>query len=83
MKDIIPTVDRVLLKAELTSKTYVRPTNKGHNEIYITTAAASPNVMREIGRLRELAFRSWGGGTGNELDTDKYDFLEKFMLSKE
>ena len=77
MKDIIPAVDRVLLKAELTSKTYVRPTNKGHNEIYITTAAASPNVMREIGRLRELAFRSWGGGTGNELDTDKYDFLEK------
>ena len=77
MKDIKPAVNRVLLKAELTPKTYVRPTNKGHNEIYITTAIASPNVMLEIGRLRELAFRSWGGGTGNELDTDKYDFLEK------
>ena len=33
--------------------------------------------MREIGRLREISFRSWGGGTGNEIDTDKYDFLEK------
>jgi len=77
MKDIIPAVDRTLLKSELTPDIYLRPTNKGHNEIYITTAAKSPNVMREIGRLRELAFRSWGGGSGNEMDTDKYDFLKK------
>ena len=75
--DVIPPIDRGLLKAELTEDRFVRPTNKGNNEIYIITAHDSPNVMLEIGRLRELAFRSWGGGTGNEVDTDGFDFLEK------
>lgn len=77
MKEIIPAVDKALLKSELTEMRFVRPTNKAHNEIYIVTAHNSPNVMREIGRLREISFRSWGGGTGNEIDVDKYDFLEK------
>lgn len=77
MNEIIPAVDRNLIKAELTANRFIRPTNKGHNEIYIVTAHNSPNVMREIGRLRELSFRSWGGGTGKELDTDEYDFLKK------
>lgn len=76
-KEIIPPVDRSLLKKELTEIRYVRPTNKGKNDIYIVTAHDSPNVMREIGRLRELSFRSWGGGTGNELDLDDFDFLKK------
>ncbi len=77
MKQIIPPVDRNLLKKELTEKIFVRPTNKAHNEIYITDAFESPNIMKEIGRLRELSFRSWGGGTGNEIDTDEFDFLKK------
>lgn len=77
MKELIPPVDRNLLKQELTSEKFVRPTNKAHNEIYIIDAHTSPNTMREIGRLRELSFRSWGGGTGNEIDTDEFDFLKK------
>lgn len=77
MKEIIPAVDKALLKKELTKKKYVRPTNKAHNEIYIITAHDSPHLMREIGRLRELSFRSWGGGTGCEIDIDRYDLLEK------
>ena len=75
--DVLPPIDRNLLKAELTEDKFVRPTNKGNNEIYIITAHNSPKVMLEIGRLRELAFRSWGGGTGKELDTDEFDYLEK------
>lgn len=75
--EIIPAVDRALLKKELTSARFIRPTNKARNEIYIVTAYNSPNVMREIGRLREMSFRSWGGGTGNEIDIDSFDFLEK------
>ncbi|MGC3977919.1 MAG: GNAT family N-acetyltransferase [Paludibacteraceae bacterium] len=77
MKEIIPAVEKALLKKELTKKRFVRPTNKAHNEIYIVTAHDSPNVMREIGRLREMSFRSWGGGTGEKIDVDRYDFLEK------
>lgn len=77
MKEVIPPVEKKLLKKELNRRRFVRPTNKAHNEIYIVTAHDSPNVMREIGRLRELSFRSWGGGTGNESDTDRYDYMEK------
>ncbi len=77
MKDIIAPVDRKLLLKELTKDKYLRPTNKAHNEIYVVNAHNSPNLMREIGRLREMSFRAGGGGTGEEIDTDKYDFLEK------
>lgn len=77
MKNVIEAVDRELIAEELTVNKFLRPTNKAGNEIYVITAHDSPNIMREIGRLRELSFRSGGGGTGNEIDTDKYDFLEK------
>lgn len=77
MKDIIAPVDREILKKELTKDKFLRPTNKAHNEIYVIDAHTSPNVMREIGRLREISFRSGGGGTGEEIDVDKYDYLEK------
>jgi hypothetical protein len=76
MKDIIPPVDISLLERELTQDKFLRETNVGHNFIYIVTAHDSPNVMREIGRLREITFREAGGGTGNELDIDEYDIAE-------
>lgn len=77
MKPIILPIDRGLLKIELTLDKFLRPTNKAHNEIYVTTAHNSPNVMLEIGRLRELSFRAGGGGTGEEIDTDEYDYMVK------
>ena len=66
-------VDRALLKAELTPERMVRATNKASNEIYIFAAAACPALMREVGRLREEAFRLAGGGTGREIDVDDED----------
>lgn len=77
MKPIIPPIDKEVLKKELTADKFFRPTNKAHNEIYVVTAHNSPNIMLEIGRLRELSFRAGGGGTGEEIDTDKYDYMEK------
>ncbi|MBQ8071717.1 MAG: GNAT family N-acetyltransferase [Bacteroidales bacterium] len=73
-KPVIPPVDKALLKAELTPELLLRKSNHGGNELYVVTAAQAPNVMREIGRLRELAFRDGGGGTGEELDLDKFDY---------
>lgn len=66
-------VSKDLLKKELNEKTFVRTTNKGNNKIYIINHHNSPNVMREIGRLRELTFASSGGGTGHEIDIDEHD----------
>ena len=73
---IIPPVPVELLKSELTPDRQLRMTNKSNNEIYIVTAHNAPNVMREIGRLREEAFREAGGGTGKEVDIDEFDTCE-------
>ncbi|KWW24467.1 MAG: Hemolysin A [bacterium F082] len=73
---IIDPVPVELLKAELTKSKKLEDTNKGHNELYIVTWQDSPNVVTEIGRLRELTFRDAGGATGNALDLDEYDKME-------
>jgi hypothetical protein len=76
MKPIILPVEKEILKKELKPEFFLRPTNKAHNDIYVIRAHQAPNVMLEIGRLRELSFRAGGGGTGDETDTDEYDYME-------
>lgn len=72
---IIPPVPRELLKAELSKEHFLRHTHCGGKEIYITTAHISPNIMQEIGRLREISFAMEGGGTGKPVDIDEFDTL--------
>ncbi len=74
-QDIIQPIDKELLKKELTPERQLRMTNKSNNEIYIITAHNAPNVMKEIGRLREIAFREAGGGTGKSMDIDEFDTM--------
>jgi hypothetical protein len=76
MEEIIAPVSKELLKAELTEEKRLRFTNKSNNEIYIVTYQDSPNTLNEIGRLREIAFRAAGGGTGKALDLDEFDTEE-------
>lgn len=52
--------DRRLLK----SKNY---------EVYLAPAQEMPNILREIGRLREITFRAIGEGTNEAIDLDKFD----------
>ena len=73
---IIDPIPVEVLKAELKPEFQLRMTNKSNNQIYIITAHNAPNVMREIGRLREIAFREAGGGTGKEVDIDEFDTCE-------
>ena len=73
MKDIIAPVPVEAIMDELTCDKFFRKTNNGGNEIYILSAHDSPNVMREIGRLREISFREAGGGTGLDCDIDDFD----------
>lgn len=76
MQKIIDPIDRNILKAELTKDKLLRKTNKSNNEIYIITHHDSPNVLQEIGRLREIAFRYYGGGTGEPVDLDRFDTMD-------
>ena len=76
MEDIIAPIDKEVLKSELTEDKRLRFTNKSNNEFYIVTWKNAPNVLKEIGRLREIAFRAAGGGTGKSMDLDEYDLME-------
>lgn len=76
MEEIIAPISKDILKQELTEERRLRMTNKSNNQIYIITHQNAPNVMREIGRLREIAFRAAGGGTGLSVDIDEYDTME-------
>ncbi len=73
MQPVIYPVDKKILISELTEDKFLRKTNKAGNEIYTFNAFTAPNLMREVGRIRELTFRSAGGGTGKEIDIDEFD----------
>ncbi len=76
MRQLLPIIDpvpREAIERELTPEKFVRHTNRAGNDIYIVTAADSPCTMREIGRVREVSFRTAGGGTGLECDIDAED----------
>jgi hypothetical protein len=77
MKPIIPPVDRFIIEEELTDKKFLRNTNKANNVVFVVDHHDSPNIMTEIGRLRELTFRAAGGGTGKEVDIDMYDVADE------
>ena len=76
MEKIIDPVSKELIKSELTPERKLRSTNKAGNDIYIVTYQQAPNVVREIGRLREIAFRAAGGGSGKSVDLDEFDTCE-------
>jgi len=76
MQNIIAPIGKDILMSELTPDKKLRSTNKSDNEIYIVTSQDSPQTMQEIGRLREIAFRYYGGGTGLASDIDEFDTME-------
>jgi len=78
MEKIIDPIDKALLLEELNTKaTLLRHARKGGTDLYVFKAADCPNLMQEVGRLREIAFREAGGGTGLACDIDHFDTMEK------
>ncbi|QHI37883.1 hypothetical protein IMCC3317_32660 [Kordia antarctica] len=55
----------------LTSKNY---------QVFLAEASEIPNVLREIGRLREITFREIGEGTNQAIDLDKFDYYYHHMF---
>jgi hypothetical protein len=73
MEPIIAPIDKRLIAKDLTEDKFLKKTNKGDNEVYVLDNVSAPNIMLEIGRLRELSFRVSGGGTGKSIDIDQFD----------
>ncbi len=72
-ESIIDPVDLTLIKEDLKPSMFFRRTTKLNNDIYIFHATEAPNLMKELGRLREVSFRLAGGGTGKSCDIDEFD----------
>lgn len=54
-------------------------------EVFFANAKQIPNLLHEIGRLREVTFREVGEGTNGSLDLDKYDkyYYHMFLWDRE
>lgn len=76
VKEIVAETDVNLIKQDLDllrkDEMALLFTNNNY-ECFFSTAEAIPNVIREIGRLREITFRNIGEGTNQEIDLDRYD----------
>ncbi|MBO4570790.1 MAG: GNAT family N-acetyltransferase [Bacteroidales bacterium] len=78
MQPLIDPVSLDLIKAELTPEKKLCDTNKGHNVLYVFDSDNAPNLMLEVGRLRELTFRDATAGTGAPYDWDEFDHDHKY-----
>ena len=74
LEPVIPPVDQSLLVAEIKALPPESLITQGHDiTVYAAAADQIPNVLREIGRLREVTFRGVFEGTGKSIDLDEFD----------
>ena len=74
-KKIITPVNPLIMRSEvddLRAKN-LRLLQSKNYEVYLAPAATIPNILREIGRLREITFREIGEGTNKSIDLDHFD----------
>jgi putative hemolysin len=71
---IVPAINPVILENEVATlrENYTVWTEKNY-EVFIVPTSLIPNIIREIGRLREVTFREIGEGTNKASDLDEYD----------
>jgi putative hemolysin len=65
--------DKMIAEVEALRKSDSRLTQSKNYEVFFTEANKIPNILHEIGRLREITFREVGEGTNESIDIDKYD----------
>ncbi|MFK7747952.1 MAG: GNAT family N-acyltransferase [Kordia sp.] len=80
-KEIITPVSAEIIQKEVESlsKKHHLLTSKNY-QVFLAEAAEIPNVLREMGRLREITFREIGEGTNNAIDLDKFDYYYHHMF---
>ncbi|MDO7743284.1 MAG: GNAT family N-acetyltransferase, partial [Pedobacter sp.] len=82
---IVEETSRESLTEEIAQLEAYRVWTEKQYEVYISPTANIPNVLREIGRLREITFREVGEGTNKKIDLDNYDiyYHHLFIWDKE
>ncbi len=72
--------DVILKEIESLRNPDCRLTVSKNYEVFFTEASKIPNVLHEIGRLREITFREVGEGTNESLDLDRYDKFYRHLF---
>ncbi len=81
-KEVIPPVltSKIVNEVESLRATNARLLESKNYEVFLAESLKIPNILREIGRLREITFREVGEGTNEALDLDKYDKFYHHMF---
>ena len=81
-KSIVTAVDGVSMSNEVDAlrKADCRLLQSKNYEVFLANAPQIPNILREIGRLREITFREVGEGTNEAIDLDKFDAYYHHMF---
>jgi putative hemolysin len=84
-EQIIEETDRTIIVNEVSNLSEFKVWDEKNYEVYICPTSQIPNVLREIGRLREITFREVGEGTNKKIDLDNYDiyYNHLFIWDKE
>jgi len=83
---VVPPGPRETLQEEIESlPAEQRLARSGELEVLFASSDQIPRLMQEIGRLREVAFRAAGEGTGKPLDLDEFDksYLQLFIWNRQ
>ncbi|MCR5860990.1 lysophospholipid acyltransferase family protein [Flavobacterium sp. J372] len=74
------TIDKVITEVQQLRKSDFRLLQSKNYEVFLVSADKIPNILHEIGRLREITFREVGEGTNESLDLDQYDKFYHHMF---
>jgi len=78
-------VEAIMKEVDALRKGDARLLESKNYEVFFTDAKSIPNIMREIGRLREVTFREVGEGTNQAIDLDPFDdyYHHMFLWDRE
>lgn len=79
-KPIVEEIDKQILEKEVENLGEYKIWTEKNYEVYISPCAALPNIIKEIGRLREITFRAIGEGTNKSSDLDEYDIYYNHLF---
>lgn len=84
-QSIMPAIATAQLRADIDQLQEFKVCEEKNYEVYISPSDRIPNILKEIGRLRELTFREVGEGTNKSIDLDRYDiyYHQLFIWDKD
>lgn len=78
--EIIPETSAELIAKEVEAIKDKLIMSEKNYDVYMSGAASIPNIVNEIGRLREITFREVGEGTNKKIDLDEYDLYYNHLF---